>query len=68
MVYSNKAVYGGNKYDKSGHLSKFTSLEHLMMLLKCILFRASFWHIIKDTDSIKKKIYRYIVGGESEGL
>ena len=35
MVYSNTAVYmGGNEYGKSGHLSMFTALKHLMMLLK----------------------------------
>ena len=32
--YSNTAVYGGNEYGNSGHLSNFTLLKHLMMLLK----------------------------------
>ena len=41
---------GGNEYGKSGHLSMFTSLKHLMMLLKCKFFRASFVHLIKGTD------------------
>ena len=27
MVYSNRAVYGGNECGKSGHLSIFTSLK-----------------------------------------
>ena len=32
----------------------FTSLKHLMMLLKCNFFRASILlHLIKDTDSMQ---------------
>ena len=42
-----------NEYGKSGHLSIFTSLKHLMMILKCIFFfRAAFLHLIKDTASM----------------
>ena len=41
-----------NEYGKSGHLSFFTSLKHVMMLLKGNIFRASFIHPIKDTDSM----------------
>ena len=52
MVYSNTAVYEGNEYDKSGHLSIFTSLKHVMVLLRCKFFRASFLHLVKDTDSM----------------
>ena len=44
---------GENEHGKSGHLSIFTSLKHLMMLLKCKFFRASFLHHIIDTDSMK---------------
>ena len=33
-IYSNTVVYGGNEYGESGHLSIFTVLKHLMMLLK----------------------------------
>ena len=45
MVYSNTAVDVGNEYDKFGHLYNiFTSLEHLMMLLKSKIFRASLLH------------------------
>ena len=55
---------GGNEYGKSGHLSIFTSLRHVMMLVKCI--RASFVHFIKDTDGMygtaKKKRPGYLVG------
>ena len=53
MVYFkfNTTVYGGIEYGKSGHLYTLTSLKHLMMLLKCNLFRASFLHHIIDTDS-----------------
>ena len=40
-----------NEYGNSGHLSIFTSF-HLIMLLKCKLFRASFSHIIKETNSM----------------
>ena len=43
---------GGNEYGKSGHLSIFTLLEHLMMLLKYNFFSVSFLHLIKDTDSM----------------
>ena len=52
MIYSKTAVYGGNEYGKSGHLSIFTSFKHLMMILKCF-FRASLLYLIKNTDSIK---------------
>ena len=38
MVYSNTVVYGGNESCKSGHLSIFILLKHLMMLLKCKFF------------------------------
>ena len=41
-----------NEYGKSGQLSFFTSLKHLMMLVKCTFFRTSFLHPIKDTDSM----------------
>ena len=30
----------------------FTSLKHLMVLLRCNFFRASFLHLIKNTDSM----------------
>ena len=44
---------GRNEYGKSGHLSILTLLKHLMMMvLKYILIRASFLHLIKDTDSM----------------
>ena len=35
MIHSNihVAVYGGKEYGKSGHLSVFTSLKHLIMHL-----------------------------------
>ena len=43
---------GRNELDKSGQLSIFTSLKHLIVLLRCNFFKASFvgLHIIKDTD------------------
>ena len=43
---------GENEYGKSGHLSNFTSLKHLIMILKYIFFRASCLHLMKDTDSM----------------
>ena len=43
---------GGNYYGKSGHLSIFISLKHLMVLLRCNFVRASFAHLIKYTDSM----------------
>ena len=36
----------------SGHLSIFTLLKDLMMPLKYNIFRASFLHLTKDTDTI----------------
>ena len=36
----------------SGHLSIFTLLKHLMMVLKYNFFRAAFLHLTKDTDTI----------------
>ena len=39
MVYnSNTAVYGGNEYGKSGHLSIFISLKHLKVLFSGLNF------------------------------
>ena len=43
---------GENEYGKSGHLSIFPYLKHLMVLLRCNFFRASFLLLIKDTDSM----------------
>ena len=43
---------GKTEYGESGHLSIFTLLKHLMILLKYNFFRASFLHLTKDTDSI----------------
>ena len=34
IIYSNTVVYGENEYGEFGHLSIFTILKHLMMLLK----------------------------------
>ena len=41
---------GENEYGESGHLTTFTLLKHLMMILKYNFFRASFLNLIKDTD------------------
>ena len=48
-----QSMGGGGEYGKSGHLYIFTSLKHLMVLLKFFLFRASFLHHITNTASIK---------------
>ena len=40
------------KFMRSLSMSIFTSLKHLMMLLKWNFFRASFLHLIKDTDGM----------------
>ena len=42
------AVYGGNEYGKSGYLSIFTLLKHLLMRLKYI-FQGFILHLINDT-------------------
>ena len=41
-----------NEYGKSGHLSTFTLLKHLIILLMHNFFRASLLHLIKDTGSM----------------
>ena len=51
-MYSNTVVYGENEYGESGHLSTFTLLKHLMMLLKYNVFKAAFLCHTKDTDSM----------------
>ena len=51
-IYSNIVVYGENEYGESGHLSVFTLLKQLMMLLKYNFFRPSFLYLTKDTDSM----------------
>ena len=38
---------GRNEWDKSGHLSIFTSFKHLMVLFGAIFFRASFYTLSK---------------------
>ena len=44
---------GRNEYGISGHLHIFAFfLKHLIVLLRCNYFRASFLHLIKDTDSM----------------
>ena len=48
MVYSNTTVYGGNKYDISGHLHIFTILKHFM-LLKCSFFRVLYVYTLSQT-------------------
>ena len=44
-------------YGESGHLSIFTLLKHLMMLLK--FSRASFLHLTKDTAAFKTMQLRF---------
>ena len=35
FILTQQSIMGGHEYSKSDHLSIFTSLKHLMMLLKC---------------------------------
>ena len=42
-----------NEYGKSGHLSIFPSLKHLMMLLKCNVFRALFYTTSKTLTACR---------------
>ena len=54
MVYSDTTVCGGNQYGKciSGHLHIFPFFKALNDAFEVqIFFRASFLHLIKDTDS-----------------
>ena len=43
---------GRNEYGISGHSLIFAFSKHLIVLLRCNFFRASFLHLIKDTDSM----------------
>ena len=43
---------GENEYGESGHLSIFTLLKHLMMLLKYNFSGLHFLHLTKDTDNM----------------
>ena len=43
---------GENEYDDYGHLSIFTLLKHLMKHLKYNFSRASFLHLIRDTETM----------------
>ena len=52
-IYSNTALYGGNEYGKSGHLSIFTFFKALNDAFEVqFFFRASFLHLTKDTDNM----------------
>ena len=50
LLFQHNSLWG-SEYVKSGHLSIFTPLKHLMMLLKYNFSRDSLLHLIKDTDS-----------------
>ena len=61
-IYSNTAVYGEKwvkKKDKSSHLSIFTSLKHLMVLLRCNFFRASFYTLSKTLIACRTMQLRF---------
>ena len=47
---------GRHAYNKSGHLSNFTSLKHLMTILKC---RASFYALPKMLSITLKLGYEF---------
>ena len=53
---------GGNECGKSGHLSIFTSLKHLMMLLKCYFFRTSFYTLSKTLIACRAMQLRFFKG------
>ena len=55
---------GGHEYGKSGHLSNFTSLKHLMMILKC---RASFYTLPKMLSITLKLGYEFHIIGSYNG-
>ena len=44
---------GRSEYGIAGHLHISAFLKHLMVLLRCNFFRASFLHLIKDTDTCR---------------
>ena len=50
---------GGNEYDKSGHLSTFTFLKHLMMLLKCI-FSGLHFYILNTQIACRAMQLRFV--------
>ena len=43
---------GATEYGESGHLSIFTLLKHLMMLLKYNFFQLHFYTLPKTSDSM----------------
>ena len=51
----------GGDYGKSGNLSVFTVLKHLMLPLKCSFFRASLLHLIEDTDSMQGDVALFLL-------
>ena len=60
MVYSNTVVYGGNENGKSGHLSIFATLEHLMVLLKCNFSGLRFYTLLKTLIACRAMQLRFI--------
>ena len=55
MVYSIT-----QQYDKFGHLSIFTLLKHLMMLLKCNFSGLHFYTLLKTLIACRAMQLRYI--------
>ena len=50
---------GGNEYGKSGYLSLCTLFKHLMMLLKCFFFKASFYTLSKTLITCRDMQLRF---------
>ena len=59
-VYSNTAVYGGNECVISRYLSIFTSLKHLMMLLKCFFSGLHFYTLSKTLIACRAMQLRFL--------
>ena len=49
---------GGNEYGKSGHLSIFTLLKHLLMLLKYNFFSGLHFYTLSETLIACRAIFK----------
>ena len=59
-IYSNTAVYGENEYGKSGHLSIFTHLNHLMMILKYNFSGLHFYTLLQTLIACRATQLRFL--------
>ena len=58
-IYSYTVVYGGNECGESGHLSIFTLLKHLMMILKYNFSGLHFYTLLKTLIACKAMHLRF---------